>query len=151
MMRETKVALFAAMLATTAWVGTARADNLTGAACAPKNSTEAAKIRYTSNRVMNTSTTASAIVVCTSGAGTNTSVTVNDHNGTQNITCTGTYYVTGILSSLGNQSSSGTGTQVLSWPSSPNIGETWSEDCTLPPAAGTLESQMSSIERVITN
>lgn len=152
MMKTTKMlAMLTATLTTAAWMGTARADYLTGAACSPKNSTEAAKIRYTANRAMNTSTTASAVVVCTSGAGTNTTLVVNDHSSAGNISCTGFYYVTGILSNIGVKTSTGTGVQGLTWPSSPGIGETWAEECTLPAATGGLESQMSSIESVSTN
>lgn len=143
-----KLLMVSAMaLATLLVQESARADPATGVICQPKSSTDAANVRYTGNRIMNTSTTASATVNCSIGQSASPTATVQDNSSAQNINCVGFYYVTGILSNAGSRSSSGTGTQNLSW-NPVGIGEVWSIGCTLPPAAGTSESQMSSIEMV---
>lgn len=116
-----------------------------GVICQPKTSADAAKIRYTGNRIMNTDTGSSASVNCSIGLSDGPHATVLDNNSSQNITCFGFYYVTGILSNAGSRTSSGTGIANFDW-SPVGIGEVWSVGCTLPPAAGSSESQMSSIE-----
>jgi hypothetical protein len=142
-----KIGMVVLVLSGLGTAGSAFADSRTGVTCVPKTSTDAGRIRYSGNRVLNSSTTNSATVVCDLGnaTGATSGVTVRNSNPATNIGCTGYYYVTGLLSNAGTKFSSGTGYQQLSW-NSVNIGEVWSVECTLPAATGAATSQMSSVE-----
>jgi hypothetical protein len=128
--------------------GSAFAEPRTGVTCVPKTSTDAGRIRYSGNRVMNSSTTNSAVVACDIGqVSGQANVNLKPVNPAANIGCTGYYHVNGILSNAGTKFTTGTGFQFLSW-NSVNIGEVWSVECTLPAALGAATSQMSTVEAV---
>jgi hypothetical protein len=147
------IALGIVALGALAYVPSANAESNLGLACIGKTSADQGRLRYTLNRVMNTSTTASAVILCPLGYQIgNPQVEYRDNSSSQNISCSAHYYVTQIDSNAGTKTSSGTGQGFLNWAVGPiNIGETWYVQCTLPPAAGTAESQMSSVEHAIGN